>query len=95
MKTNPDNYFDDMFEEHDLISEMRESDGNDVVSSIFADSRGGLTEAKPAKPADVEVSIDVTLEELYNGTMKSVSFEVDKLQTNARTTRKTSVTKSV
>jgi len=77
LKTNPDNYFEEMFEATDLIGEIRESNGSDVQQSIFADSRGGLTEALPDKPCDVEVSIDVTLGELYNGAMKTFSFEVD------------------
>jgi len=93
LRTSPENYFEKIFQDGDFLTESRENDGSDAISSLFNDGLGGLNKAKPGKPADVEVSIDVTLEELYNGAVKSVMFQIDEIRHDAKTTAKKNVTK--
>jgi hypothetical protein len=40
------------------------------------------------KPKDLDISVDVTLEELYNGCMKTVYFTIDEVKHDAKTTQK-------
>lgn len=67
---------------------MRESNGTDAQQSIFNDSYGGAGQAAPTAPKDVEVTVDLTLEELYAGVMKHIEYEVTEMKHDARNTRK-------
>ena len=62
---------------------------------MFGDGYGGIAKAKPMKPSDLEISVDVTLEELYNGAMKTVNFTIDEVRHDAKTTQKQNVTKQI
>ena len=88
MKVSPDNYYENMFSSSDMITEPREMNGSDALQSIFNDSYGGGGQAKPAKPADVEVTIDLTMEEIYGGVMKSIEYQISEMKHDARNTRK-------
>ena len=86
LKISPENYYEKVFQNNDFVYEKREVSGVDASESIFADSLGGLGKAKASRPADVEVTIDVTLEELYNGALKNIDYEIDEVKHDARTT---------
>ena len=59
-----------MLQKTDFISEAREVNGRDVQESIFADSYGALNQKKAAKPENIVVTVDCTLDEFYNGSIK-------------------------
>ena len=86
MKKSPENYYEDVFQNTDFISDKRENDGSDARESLFSDGYGGMGQAKPVKPKDLEVEIEVTLEELYNGALKTISYTKDEVKHDAKTT---------
>ena len=67
--------------------EDRDTAGADVQQSIFSDSFGGLNQPKPAKPTDVIVTLDCTLEEFYCGSIKQATYERKVVQFDAKTTQ--------
>ena len=72
MKVESDRYFEEKLQNTDFITESRDSRGNDVQDSIFGDGFGGLNQLKAAKPQDIVITVNCTLEEFYNGAMKEV-----------------------
>lgn len=74
MKMNSDNFFEKHFSGADILSDTRAIDGTDVIPSFFADSLGGQGTAPKEAPKDIEVTLECTLEELYNGSIKSVIY---------------------
>ena len=74
MKMNSDNFFEMHFSGADILSDTRAIDGTDVTPSFFADSLGGQGTAKKETPKDIEITVDCTLEELYNGSIKPVIY---------------------
>jgi len=50
---------------------------------------------EPSRAQDVEVNCECTLEELYNGCIKTISFERDKLLNDGKTSKKTTETINV
>ena len=95
LKISPDKYFEKIFQNTDFLYEKRENDGSDAQTSLFGDGQGGLNKSKPKKAADVQVEVDVTLEELYNGALKSISYTMDEVKHDAKTTQKKNVTKQI
>lgn len=77
-----------MFGDADLMTEPRANEGSDAQQSIFNDSYGGAGECKADKPADVEVAVDVTLEELYAGVIKHIEYTATEMKHDAKNTRK-------
>ena len=47
MRKSPENYYEDIFQDTDFISDKRENDGNDARESLFSDGYGGMGQAKP------------------------------------------------
>ena len=88
MRKSPENYYEEIFQNTDFISDKREPDGSDARQSLFADGYGGIGQAKPSTPEDLDVELDVTLEELYNGVMKTISFTIDEVKHDAKNTQK-------
>ena len=70
MRMNSDSFFEKHFAGADILSDSRAIDGSDVRPSFFADSHGGQGEAMKPAPTDIEVVLECTLEELYNGSLK-------------------------
>ena len=56
---------------------------------MFADAFGGQEETLtlPPAPKDIVISLDCTLYEFFNGCMKTISFDREKLQHDGRTTK--------
>ena len=88
LRKSPENYYEEIFQNTDFISDKREPDGSDARQSLFADGYGGIGQAKPSAPEDLDVELDVTLEELYNGVMKTISFTIDEVKHDAKNTQK-------
>ena len=54
-----------------------------------------MGQAKPVKPKDLEVEIEVTLEELYSGALKTISYTKDEVKHDAKTTVRKSMSQQV
>ena len=78
-------YWDEVLKTTDFLLEDRANDGSDVQQSIFADSFGGLNQSKQDKPADITITVDCTLEEFYNGSIKQINYEREIVQHDAKT----------
>ena len=85
MKMNSDSFFEKHFAGADILSDSRAIDGSDVRPSFFADSHGGQGEALKPAPTDIEVFLECTLEELYNGSLKQVEYERSIVKHDAKT----------
>ena len=88
MKLNPDNFFEKHFSGADILRDTRSVDGTDVVSSFFNDSLGGQGVAAKGPPSDIELQVECTLEELYNGCFKQVEYQRDVVKFDAKTLNK-------
>lgn len=87
MKSNPERYFETILSNTDFVLEERAVTGKDVQQSIFSDSFGGLNQESASKPADITVTVDCTLAEFYNGSIKQVAYERNEVQHDAKTTK--------
>ena len=85
LKTTPENYYDLKLQSTDFILDDRAVNGSDVQQSIFADSYGGLSQPKAGAPCDVVVTVNCTLEEFYNGSIKQVEYQREVVQHDAKT----------
>ena len=57
----------------------------EIEGSYFGTAYRGLKEPKPEPAKDIDVTTDVTLEEMYNGSRKTVSYEKQVLGLDGRT----------
>lgn len=85
LRREPEKYFEEILKTCDFLLEDRANDGSDVQQSIFADSFGGLNQSKQDKPADITITVDCTLEEFYNGSIKQIHYEREIVQHDAKT----------
>jgi DnaJ-class molecular chaperone len=58
-----------------------------MKGSMFGDAYGGQNEPKPQPPQDIEVKLDCSLYEFYNGCIKRIEFDRQLLSHDGRTTR--------
>ena len=86
MKMEPDRYFEEKLQNTDFITEARDNQGTDVQESIFGDGFGGLSQSKAPKPEDIRITLECSLEEFYQGTIKEVSFNKNIVQHDAKST---------
>ena len=84
---DPERYFEQILSKTDFIQEDRDMDGSDVQQSIFADSFNGINQPGAAKPEDIVVTLECTLAELYNGSIKYANYDRNIVQHDAKTTR--------
>ena len=67
--------------------EKLEDSGRDQFGSMFGDAFGGQNQPAIPAPQDIEITLDCTLHELYNGCLKHLEFEREVLTHDGRTTR--------
>lgn len=70
LKQEPERYFERVLSNTEFLLEPRALDGGDVQQSIFGDALGGLSAPKASAPSDIVVTVDCSLEEFYNGSIK-------------------------
>lgn len=95
MRLAPERYFDEKLAATDFLTEDRAVDGTDVQESFFADGFGGQQAPKPTAPEDIVVTLECSLEELYNGSIKSLEYVRDVVKHDAKTTQKETTTQQV
>ena len=84
MKKDPERYFDDVLSDTDFLTEARALNGADAQESFFTDAYGGLFQPKQGAPEDVVVTLECSLEELYNGSIKQVEYSRNVVQHDAK-----------
>lgn len=84
LKSDPEGYFEKVLSKTEFLLEPRAVNGSDAQQSIFADSFGGHNQPKQGEPEDVEVTLDCSLEEFYNGAVKQFEFSRNIVQHDAK-----------
>ena len=79
--------FDKVFGSMNPFSETLEDDGRDQYGSMFGDAFGGKNEQFLTAPAEITITLDCTLHELYNGCLKKVQYSRSILLHDGKTTR--------
>jgi len=69
------------------FAEKAEDDGRDQYGSLLGDGYKGANEPLLPAPADIHVTLEVSLHELYNGCLKKVAYERKVLQLDGRSTK--------
>ena len=87
MKKDPERYFDDVLSNTDFLTEARALNGTDAQESYFTDAFGGLYQKAKGAPEDIVVTLDCTLEELFNGSIKQVEYSRHVVQHDAKATK--------
>ena len=87
LKVAPEVIYDKIFNAIDPWGEQDDFDGNDTRASMFADSFGANNRPAHQTPNDAEITVECTLEEFYNGSIKHVVYEIDEVQHDARTVK--------
>lgn len=84
---NADEIFESFFGSLNPWTDKDEFDGSNQYGSMFGDAFGGQNQPKTPAPKDIEVVLECTLHEFYNGCMKSVEYDRQLLQHDARSTK--------
>jgi len=89
LKESPFHVFEKFFTKTDPFGHQNDLKQNDVYSTLFGDAFGGQKQAAKSKPEDIVITLEASLEELYNGSIKYVEYEREVIQHDAKTTRLT------
>ncbi len=54
---------------------------------MFGDAFGGQSYPQTPAPADIEINLECTLHEFYNGCLKRIEFDREVLQHDGKTTK--------
>lgn len=80
--------FEAFFGNVDPMSTNFEVDGSDVYGSLLGDAHGAKNKLRPEPPKDVCIDLKCSLSELYNGSMKNLTYSRDKTHWNNRVLEK-------
>ena len=86
MRESPFSLFDQFFNGTNPWLEQRADTGSDTFGSMFGDGFGGLSCPAKPKPEDIEVTLDCTFAEFYNGCFKTCRYERNIVQADGKTT---------
>lgn len=56
------------------MQETFELDGQDIYGSLLGDGYKAKNQLKPDSPKDIEMTLSCSLQEFYNGSMKTVKY---------------------
>lgn len=87
MRESPFIFFDKVFNGTDPWLEQRSDKANDTFGSMFGDGFGGISAVAKPKPEDIEVTLECTFAEFYNGSFKQCSYEREIVQADGKTTK--------
>ena len=84
---NADEIFEKYMNETNPYSLLNEFENKkDQLNSIFGSAYGGLNRPEDPPLENIEISLQCTLEELYNGCIKTISYKKNALNYDTRTT---------
>ena len=95
LKVTPETVFDRIFNSTDPFAEQTNLNGADIRTSMFSDGLHGQNQDRSAAPNDVIVTVECTLEEFYCGSVKEISYTINKVQHDSRQTKPVHVKKFV
>ena len=64
-----------------------DSQGTELEGSIFGTAFGGMNEPAAPRVSDIEVTVSVTLREIYNGSKKCVRYQRQVVGLDGRTVK--------
>lgn len=74
-KENAFEIFETFFTKFLPFDKIFDDTGSELFGSFFGDSMGGMRNQKGEKPDDIHVKLECSLEEFYNGCMKTFDYE--------------------
>ena len=95
MKEAPEAVFDRIFNSCDPWLDQENMDGTDFRNSMFADGFNGIEQPRKETVDDVVVILDCTLNEFYNGCLKTFTYSIDQVQHDGRTLAKKKLQKTI
>ena len=75
MQQSAEAIFDRVYTSTDPWAETRDLDGSDLTGSMFGDAFRGLSNVPEKLPQDITVTVECTLAEFYNGSMKKIEYK--------------------
>uniref|UniRef100_A0A7S3CTH2 Chaperone DnaJ C-terminal domain-containing protein n=1 Tax=Strombidium rassoulzadegani TaxID=1082188 RepID=A0A7S3CTH2_9SPIT len=82
---NSHEIYEKFFGAYNPMANDYEPDGSDVFGSFLNDAIGGKRQPKHADPQDIECTVECSLEEFYNGRIKSLKYERNQVYPDGRT----------
>ena len=86
---NSEEIYEAYFEDEKALDRGKfEHNGQDIFGSLLGDAHGAKRKPKPSKPKDVTVTLQCTLAEFYNGSLKCAKYQRDKIFPDGRSIQK-------
>jgi DnaJ-class molecular chaperone len=79
--------FDEYFLKHNPFYDICDLKGEEHLGSLFGTAYGGANEPSEDAVGDVVVDIPCTLQEFYNGCIKTISYQRQQLALDGHTTK--------
>jgi len=84
---NPEEVFEKFFGTNNPFAYIIDNKGDEELGSLFGFAFGGLNYKGPTSIANLEVVVECTLNELYNGCSKKISYNRTVLNPDGKTTK--------
>lgn len=82
---NSEEIFEAYFGDSKVIDGSFDLNGSDVFASLLGDAHGAKNQASPNSPSDINMTLNCSLAELYNGSLKTVKYMRSKILPDGRT----------
>jgi len=92
---NPEEVFEKFFGTINPFSYLIDKKGDEELGTLFGFAFGGLNYKGPSKIPNLEVPVECTLNELYNGCSKRVTYTRTVLNLDGKTTKDIDETKLI
>ncbi|KAM3145139.1 hypothetical protein pb186bvf_002814 [Paramecium bursaria] len=92
---NPETIFEKFFGTSNPFAALIDTNGSENHGTLFSHAFGAQNFSGISKPKDLEVKVDCTLNEIYNGCIKKVTYGRQVLNKDGRTTRQLIETKEI
>jgi DnaJ-class molecular chaperone len=84
MLKSPEKMWEELLGSPNIKTEQFSPDGDDMAGSMFGSSLGGSHEPRPTKLDDIEITLNCSLEEFYEGSLRSVEFQRNETDHNPK-----------
>ncbi|CAD8052917.1 unnamed protein product [Paramecium primaurelia] len=92
---NPEEIFEKFFGTSNPFAQLIDTNGSENHGTLFSHAFGGQNFPGIPGPQDLEIQVECTLHELYNGCAKTVSYQRQILNKDGITTRQITETKEI